>query len=493
VTSNSVKLLPQSSRAVLVLAVLSGLLLILSPDQRFAPARAAAPATAGRRPNVVVILIDDMGWADAGAYGSTFHRTPNIDALAAGGVRFTDAYAAAPVCSPSRAALLTGRAPARLRLTDWLPGREDSPAQRMLRPAIRQALPLEELTLPELLKGAGYVSAHIGKWHLGGRGFGPLEQGFAVNVAGDHHGTPVSYFYPYRRGEEFTPGLEEGKPGEYLTDRLTSEAEAFIERNRARHFFLYLAHYAVHIPMRAKAEKVEKYRALARAGAAQTNPIYAAMVESVDESVGRVVGKLRELSLLEDTLIIFTSDNGGLSVEEGPNTPATNNAPLRAGKGYLYEGGIRVPLIVHWPRVVKAGAVCGAPAAGTDIFATIAEAAGLRQTTGVDGVSLLPQLRGRCGPGRRVLYWHYPHYSNQGGRPGGAVRAGRYKLIEFYEGGRVELYDLARDPGEAHDISGERPVQTHYLESALRRWRARVGAQTMRPNPDYKGAPKSEP
>jgi arylsulfatase A-like enzyme len=479
-------MLPRSRRAARVLAVLSALLLTLSPETRPAPARAAAQAAGGRLPNVVVILIDDMGWADTGAYGSTFHRTPNIDALAAGGVRFTDAYAAAPVCSPSRAALLTGRAPARLRLTDWLPGREDNPAQKMLRPAIRQALPLAELTLPELLKRAGYVSAHVGKWHLGGRGFGPLGQGFAVNVAGDHHGTPVSYFYPYRRGEEFAPGLEEGKPGEYLTDRLTSEAETFIERNRERPFFLYLAHYAVHIPMRAKAEKIEKYRALVRPGAAQTNPVYAAMVESVDESVGRVVAKLRELSLLEDTLVIFTSDNGGLSVEEGPGTPATNNAPLRAGKGYLYEGGIRVPLVVHWPRVVKAGAACGAPATGTDIFATVAEAAGLKQTTGVDGVSLLPQLRGWCGPGRRALYWHYPHYSNQGGRPGGAVRAGRYKLIEFYEGPRVELYDLARDPGEAHDISKERPTRTHYLRSRLRSWLARVGAQTMKPNPNHR-------
>ena len=434
-----------------------------------------------------------MGWADLGAYGSTFSRTPNIDALAARGVRFTDAYAAAPVCSPSRAALLTGRAPARLRLTDWLPGRGDNPGQKMLRPTIRQGLPLEELTLPELLKGAGYVSAHVGKWHLGGRGFGPLERGFAVNVAGDHHGTPVSYFYPYRRGEEFTPGLEEGRAGEYLTDRLTSEAESFIERNRSRPFFLQLWHYAVHIPMRAKPEKVEKYRALARPGGAQVNATYAAMIESVDESVGRVVAKLRELSLLDNTLIVFTSDNGGLHVEEGPNTPATSNAPLRAGKGYLYEGGIRVPLVAHWPRVVKPGVVCGTPVIGTDLFNTVAEAAGLRQTTGADGVSLMPLLKGACEPRGHALYWHYPHYSNQGGRPGGAVRALRYKLIEFYEDERFEVYDLARDPGEMHDISAERPKVTLMLKAALRRWRERVGAQAMRPNPEYRGAPRSEP
>jgi arylsulfatase A-like enzyme len=476
--------LTKPRRAALALILLPVLLLVLAPR---APQHAQSVKARKRRPpNVVVILIDDMGWADTGVYGSSLSRTPNIDALAARGMRFTDAYAAAPVCSPSRAALLTGRAPARLHLTDWLPGREDGPAQKMLRPPIRQALPREELTLAELLKGAGYVSAHVGKWHLGGEGFGPSEQGFDVNVAGDHHGTPVSYFYPYRRGEEFTPGLEEGRPGEYLTDRLTSEAEAFIERNRDRPFFLELWHYAVHIPMRAKAEKVEKYRALVRPGAPQTNPIYAAMVESVDESVGRVVAKLRELSLLDDTLVVFTSDNGGLHVEEGPNTPATNNAPLRAGKGYLYEGGIRVPFIVQWPSVVRPGAVCAAPVTGTDVFATVAEAAGVRQTTGVDGVSLLPQLKGACGPGRRALYWHYPHYSNQGGRPAGAVRAGRYKLVEFYDGGQVELYDLARDPGETHDISGERPGQALRLKRALERWRARVGAQAMRPNPDYK-------
>lgn len=481
---------PPPRRAALAAAVLSALL--LTPAAAARTARAQSPAAKRRPPNVVVILADDMGWADLGSYGSRLHRTPHLDALAARGVRFTDAYAAAPVCSPSRAALLTGRSPARLRLTDWLPGRADGPSQKMLRPAIRRALPLEESALPELLGRAGYVSAHVGKWHLGGRGFGPAEQGFALNVAGDHHGTPVSYFYPYSRGAEFTPGLEEGRPGEYLTDRLTSEAERFIERNRERPFFLQLWHFAVHIPMRAKPEKVEKYRALVRPGAAQANATYAAMVESLDESVGRVVAKLRELSLLEDTLIIFTSDNGGLDVEEGPNTPATSNAPLRAGKGRLYEGGIRVPLIVHWPAAVKPGAACGAPVTGADLFATVAEAAGLRQTTGVDGVSLLPLLRGACAGAGRALFWHYPHYSNQGGRPGGAVRLGQYKLIESYEDGRVELYDLARDPGETRDLAAERPRRVLHLKRALRRWRERVGAQTMRPNPDYEGAAKAE-
>jgi arylsulfatase A-like enzyme len=245
--------------------------------------------------------------------------------------------------------------------------------------------------------------------------------------------------------------------------------------------------------MRAKPEKVESYRQLARPGARQTNAVYAAMVESVDESVGRVVAKLRELSLLEDTLLVFTSDNGGLSVEEGPDTPATSNEPLRAGKGYLYEGGIRVPLVVHWPRVVRAGFVSREPVTGEDIFATVAEAAGVKRAEADDGTSLLPLLKGARALRREALFWHYPHYSNQGGRPGGAVRRGRYKLIEFYEDGRVELYDLARDAGEARDLAAAEPKLVRDLKGLLGRWRARVGAQAMRPNPGYRATQNPPP
>jgi arylsulfatase A len=453
-----------------------------------APAARAQP-TKKRLPNIVIIYADDLGWADLGAYGNAFHRTPNLDALAARGVKFTDAYAAAPVCSPSRAALLTGRHPARLRLTDWLPGRADAPDQKLSRPAIRPALPLAEETLAEALKRAGYATANVGKWHLGGEGFGPREQGFDLNIAGDHHGTPVSYFYPYRRGAETTPGLDGGKEGEYLTDRLTSEAEKFIERNRGRPFFLYLPHYAVHIPMKAKPETVARYAGAARPGAARHNAVYAAMLDSLDEGVGRVLRKLEELGLRENTVVIFTSDNGGLHVEEGPNTPATSNAPLREGKGYLYEGGIRVPLVAEWPGGGWAGGVRAEPVSSLDLFATVRELAGLGPAGRADGVSLLPLLRGgRLSPPRRALYWHYPHYSNQGGKPGGAVREGRYKLIEFFEDGRAELYDLSRDPGEARDLARTMPARAGALRAKLARWRMSVGAQTMTPNPNYKGA-----
>ena len=449
--------------------------------------RSAPPAR--RPPNFVLIYADDLGWADLGAYGSTFHRTPNLDRLAARGVKFTDAYAAAPVCSPSRAALLTGKHPARLRLTDWLPGRPDRPDQRLSRPAIRPALPLAEVTLAKLLGAAGYATAHIGKWHLGGEGFGPREQGFDLNIAGDHRGTPVSYFYPYRRDSETMPGLDEGREGEYLTDRLTLEAEKFIERNRERPFFLYLPHYAVHIPMRAKPEVVERYRAQASPGRPQHNPVYAAMLDSLDEGVGRVLMKLEELGLRENTIVIFTSDNGGLHVEEGPNTPATSNRPLREGKGYLYEGGIRVPLIMDWPGGGWRKGVSRAPVTGADLFATAYELAGLGRARETDGASLLPLLRRRLGSARRpALFWHYPHYSNQGGRPGGAVREGDYKLIEFFEDGRLELYDLRRDPGETRDLAARMPAKAKALRAKLSRWRESVGAQMMTPNPNYRGA-----
>ncbi|MGH9841873.1 MAG: sulfatase [Blastocatellia bacterium] len=447
-----------------------------------------------RPPNIVLVLIDDYGWADSGCYGSAYHRTPNVDRLASRGLRFTDAYAAAPVCSPTRAALMTGKHPARLHLTDWLPGRRDMPAQMLRRPVIRQELPLEETTLAEGLKQAGYATALVGKWHLGGAGFEPERQGFDLNVAGDHTGTPLSYFAPFRNKEgRFMPGLERAPDGEYLPDWLTTEAEGFIERSvkEGKPFFLYLPHYSVHIPMRAKAEMIAKYRALPVPESGQNNPVYAAMVESMDESVGRLMTKLERLGVADDTIFVFTSDNGGLSVREGPDTPATVNAPLRAGKGYLYEGGVRVPLVVAWPKRVKPG-VNGAPVYSADLFATLLDAARVKNTTGVDGVSLLPLLTRREQPKRDALYWHYPHYSNQsigGGhydQPGGAVRQGRYKLIEFYQNNRVELYDLSRDLGETNDLAARLPGKAAELRRKLAAWRQAVGAQMMTPNLEYK-------
>jgi arylsulfatase A-like enzyme len=456
----------------------------------------------GRQPNIVLVVIDDYGWADTGCYGSTYHQTPAIDGLAARGMRFTDGYATAPVCSPTRASLMTGKYPARLNLTDWLPGRPDLPAQRLARPIIRQELPLGEVTLAEVLKGAGYVTAHIGKWHLGGAGFEPEKQGFDLNIAGDHTGTPLSYFAPFRReapdGIRYMPGLETAAPGEYLPDRLTTEAERFMEDNRNRPFFLYLPHYSVHIPMKAKAELVAKYRALPQPQRGQNNPVYAAMVESMDESIGRLVRKLEQLGIGKDTVFVFTSDNGGLSVREGPDTPPTVNGPLRAGKGYLYEGGVRVPLIVTWPAKVRPGAIESTPVNSADIFATIVEIAGGKTPTGsngrVDGESFLPLLTRHGGLKRRALFWHYPHYSNQsvnGGhtdQPGGAIRLGNYKLIEFFQEPRVELYDLKHDLGEEHDLSRSSPKMARLAESLRRRlaaWRRSVRAGMMTLNPGF--------
>jgi arylsulfatase A len=447
-----------------------------------------APLAAAEKPNVVLVLIDDLGRNDLGCYGSRYYRTLHLDKLAAGGVRFTDAYAACPVCSPTRAAIMTGKYPARLHLTDWLPGRPDRPDQRLRRPAIRQQLPLEEITLAEALKAAGYATAHVGKWHLGGAGFGPREQGFDVNVAGDHAGSPRSYFAPYKNAQgQFIPGLEQAPAGEYLTDRLTAEAERFIEANKDRPFLLYLAHYAVHIPLRAKQEMVAKYGTGGRPGT-QNNPIYAAMVESMDESVGRLMKKLADLGLDKKTLVIFTSDNGGLSVREGPNTPATTNAPLREGKGFLYEGGIRVPLIVTGPGVVQPGRVSDVPVSSIDLFPTVLEVCGVTSAARPDGVSLVPVLKGG-GLNRDALYWHYPHYANQGGRPGGAVRAGDYKLIEFYETGRRELFDVRRDVSAMRNLAGEKPDVVRDLAARLDAWRREVGAQMTTPNPDYRPNP----
>jgi arylsulfatase A-like enzyme len=465
---------------------LAALLVVAGPA---APAQAAAAEPAPRL-NVIVILADDLGWADLGCYGSTYHKTPHLDRLAAAGARFTHAYAAAPVCSPTRAALMTGKYPARLNLTDWLPGRPDRPDQKLLRPVINQELPASEVTLAAALKAAGYATGHVGKWHLGGTGAGPLQRGFGLNIAGDQAGSPLSYFAPFRskgKGGRFMPGLERAPEGEYLTDRLTAEAEKFLDANRDRPFFLYLAHYAVHIPLRAKPGTAAKHKP--GPPGRQGNPIYAAMLASLDESVGRILRKLEELKLAGRTVVVFTSDNGGLATLEGPNTPATINAPLREGKGYLYEGGLRVPLIVRWPGVARAGATLATPVCSIDLFPTLLEGCGVKPRAKVDGGSLVPVLKG--GALERALFWHYPHYSNQGGRPGGAVRAGRYKLIEFYEDGRRELYDVVKDAGESRNLIAERKEVAKELGDKLAAWRKEVGARMPRPNPKYAPNPQA--
>jgi arylsulfatase A-like enzyme len=454
----------------------------------------AANAPAPPPPNVVLIVADDLGWADLGCYGSTFHRTPNLDRLAREGCRFTQAYAACPVCSPTRAALMTGKCPARLQLTDWLPGRPDRPDQRLLRPLFRQQLPLEERTLAEVLQKAGYVTAMIGKWHLGGAGFDPTRQGFDLNIAGDQTGTPLSYIAPYTRAGRTMPGLEKAPAGEYLTDRLAAEAEHVLETyaQQARPFFLYLPHYAVHIPMVAPPERIAHYPAWDETPhGRQENPVYAAMLESLDAAVGRVLARLEQLGLAERTLVVFTSDNGGEATLEGPHTPPTINAPLREGKGWLYEGGIRVPLVVRWPGRIPPR-VEETPVWTPDLFATIQASAAPedRANAEADGVDLTPLLTAGEALAPRALYWHYPHYSPQGGRPAGAIREGRWKLIEHFETGRRELFDLARDPRENTNLAEREPQQVEALAAKLTQWRSAVKALVPEANPGYTPNPQ---
>ncbi len=439
------------------------------------------------KPNIVFILADDLGWSDLACYGNKFHETPNLDRMAQSGMKFTDAYAAAPVCSPTRAAFLTGQAPARLGLTDYIPGKPNVPANKLLRVEQDTELPLEIVTLPELLKAAGYKTALVGKWHLGGKGFEAEKHGFDVVIGANAEGTAGSFFSPYKgknRAVPLTPGLAD----EYLTDRLTDEALKFIEQNRSVPFFLFLPHYAVHTPIQGKTNLVEKYEKRIKPGNTQTNATYAAMMESLDESVGRILAKLDELKLAENTLVIFTSDNGGLV-----SPPVTSNQPLRTGKGNVYEGGIRVPLIVRWPGKIKSS-ITDAPVSTADFFPTFLEFAGMKlpTTEPIDGVSLVPLLTGAGSLQPRELFWHYPHYSPQGGEPGGAIREGDFKLVQMFEEGRIELYNLSEDIGETKNLAETNPEKALELVNKLDLWRRTVGAQMMLPNPGYKSGKQAE-
>ena len=444
-------------------------------------------------PNFVFILIDDLGWADAGCFGSTFYETPNIDRLASEGMRFTNAYAACPVCSPTRASIMTGKYPARLHLTDFLKGKRSPEDAPVLTAPYKDQLDLEEVTIPEVLQTCEYTSCHIGKWHLGNPPYGPDGQGFDFNIGGSIAGAPNSYFWP--EWEKRIP-VEGAFEGEYLTDRLSLEACDFIESHQDVPFFLYLAHYSVHIPIQPRADLLAKYENKLIVDppppGAQANPHYAAMVEAVDESVGRVLATLDNLGLAENTVVVFFSDNGGLSVKEGQHTPATTNTPLRTGKGYLYEGGVREPCIVRWPDTVRPGTVCEAPVCSIDFFPTFCEAAGAKTfhyagSGPVDGESMMPLWRGTTSTlDREALYWHYPHFSNQGGRPGGAIRAGDWKLIERYDYGDIELYNLADDPSETSNLSAEHPDIAATLKAKLAQWRIDVDATMPPPNPAYK-------
>ncbi len=466
-----------------------------------APLRAAE-----RKPNIVFFLADDLGQRDLGCYGSTFYETPNLDRLAKDGARFTDAYAACPVCSPTRASLLTGQWPQRTGVTDYI-GAPATPAQwkrntKSLPAPYADRLALTAPTLAKAMKAAGYATFFAGKWHLGPEGWWPENQGFDVNMGGVDKGGPYGgkkYFSPYDN-----PRLTDGPPGEHLPDRLATETTKFIEANKDRPFFAYYSFYDVHTPLMAREDLRKKYEEKrARLGLAakwgreherdvrlvQEQAVYAAMVEAMDLAVGKVLAKLDELGLRENTLVIFTSDNGGLSTSEGW---PTSNFPLRGGKGWMYEGGIREPLLVRWPGVVPAGRVVSTPVSSPDFFPTLLEVAQSKAPPGqmLDGSSLLPLLRGGTLP-ERALFWHYPHYGNQGGAPASAIRRGDWKLIEWLEDGRAELFNLAQDLGEKNDLASKEPQRVAQLRAELQAWQKQVGAKFPIANPNYDPAKPS--
>jgi len=444
---------------------------------------AAALAQPEPRLNVVFVLADDLGWADVGCNGGDLHETPHIDRLAASGMRFTHAYSAAPICSPTRASIMTGKHPARLHMTIWYEGALRAVRDRKLIPPATVAdLPHSETTLAEVLRERGYATGLVGKWHLGSAAYYPETQGFDSNVGGTLWGAPNSFFYPYRGtgrfGGEFryVPGLDGGKEGEYLTDRFTEEAIRFIDRSASRPFFLYLAHHAPHTPIQAKKDLIEHYQKKIGPGMNHQNPVYAAMVHSLDESVGRILRHLEEKRLADRTIVVFTSDNGGY-INPFEGKPVTNNHPLRSGKGSLYEGGIRVPLLIRWPGKTKPGSVCGEPVVSTDLFST------LSQTPGGDGKPLTALLDGSAKTlDRDALYFHYPHYYATT-TPVSAIRTRDYKLLHYYEDNRDELYDLTRDEGEKTDLAAKMPERAAALRGRLEEWLRGVDAQLPRRNP----------
>lgn len=422
------------------------------------------------QPNFLVFLVDDLGWNDVSCYNNSFFETPAIDKLAASGVRFTNAYSACTVSSPSRAALMTGKYPARLHLTDWIAG-HPFPEAKLRVPNWKMFLDPAELTIAEILKERNYKTACIGKWHLGEDTiYWPEFNGFDINIGGCSKGQPGSYFSPYK-----TARISDGPEGEYLTDRLTEEALKFIRDNKTRPFFLYMPHYAVHTPLQAKKEMIEKYKSK---GSKQFNPTYGAMVESMDQSMAKLIDELTAQGLMENTFIIFLSDNGGLKPR------ATDNSPLRDGKGTAYEGGTRTPMIIAGPGIKK-GITCDVPVITMDVFSTIIDLANLQKSSfSNDGVSLLPLLKGKT-ISERPLFWHYPHYHNQGATPYSAVRKGAWKFYHFYEDGHNELYNLNTDISEQNNLLGSNASKAAELNALLLDWLKNTNAQFADPNPDY--------
>ena len=450
---------------------------------------------AARPPNIVLILVDDMGWRDLSCYGSNLHETPHIDQLARQGLRFTDAYAM-PVCSPSRAALLTGKPPARLRMTIWAEGSRGGPTDRkLLQAESLHDLPHTETTLARHLQEAGYLTALVGKWHLGEASHFPETHGFDINIGGNHWGAPQTFFWPYRGRRHFAaefryvPHLEFGSPGEYLTDRLTDEALRIIDRAGQQPWFLYLAHYAPHTPIEAKEDDIRHFETRLRPDRQYRHAVYAAMIKSLDDSVGRIVKHLIDIGQWENTILVFASDNGGyIGIDRYRQIPVTDNAPLRSGKGSLYEGGLRIPLIIRWPGVTAPESECRQPVVLMDLFPTLlSAAAGPRKSEGIDGLDLRAVLRQPDQPlDRSELFFHYPHYYHAPPTtPVSAIRSGDWKLIEFLEADRVELYDLATDLSESINRSAEMPERAAALRRRLHQWRDEVEAAMPTGNPNF--------
>lgn len=453
-------------------------------------------------PNIIIVLVDDMGYSDVGCYGSVFYETPNIDRLAAGGMRFTNAYAASAVCSPTRVSILTGRYPTRLGITDWirpLAGQEwtedqvrsapeyaDNANRKLQTPTNPRWMEHDEITIAELLKQRGYATGFVGKWHLGPKGWFPEDQGFDFNAGGCDFGHPPDYFDPYLPKHQSTtfPNLKPRKTGEYLTDREAAEAVGFIRRNKDKPFFLYLCHYAVHSPIKAKPDLIDKYEnKSAPPGDGQNFPPYAAMVESVDDALGTILAELEEHKLIDNTLIIFTSDNGGAT-----HFRATDNRPLRSGKGRPYEGGIREPFIVSWPGHIAPATICDVPISTIDLLPTICQATStaVPNDRPMDGVSLIPLLQQTGSLDRNELFWHFPHYW-WGGRltPYSVIRSGQWKLIRWYETGNEELYNLDHDLSETTDLASQFPAKVAELGKRLDELLVATGAKLPRKNDTY--------
>ncbi|QDT36742.1 sulfatase [Stratiformator vulcanicus] len=448
-------------------------------------ANAGERGNRGDRPNIVFLLADDLGWADLGCYGSDLHETPHLDRLATQGIRFTDAYASASSCSPTRAALLTGKNPARLGITDWIAWKADyvRPHAKLKEVSNAEQLELEEETLAELVADAGYRTAHLGKWHLGHDRYFPQHQGFDLNVGGIETGFPPGGFFLPNRID-----LPNVTRGEYLTNYLTDRAVEFMQDSKDRPFLLSLWYYVVHKPIEGPDDLVKYYeRKISRTNPRRhRNAEYAAMVGALDRSVGRLLNTLDDLGIADETLVVFTSDNGGIGKNYGRWDDVTNNWPLRRGKGSYYEGGLRVPLIVRQPGVTPSNTECSVPVVTHDWFPTISTMLGEDTADDIDGVDLSELLRrpDETKLNRQAIYWHYPHF-HPGGGPGTAMRSGDWKLIENFEDGSLELYNLKQDIEEEWNLAPERPLIADRLHRQMKNWRETIGAKLPKANPDY--------